>query len=558
MRCLTIVAVGTRSIRAPFHGAAAQAWRKRALRKAHDRADAHSRPRTRRQCRGAPTRRRRCAGAFQAAASTHRRFVRVPFPYGAAPFRDRQQAGRQLAAASSICAPSIRSSWVCRGAASRSPTRWPGAGRAARRGDRAQARRAVPARVAIGAIGEDGVLLVDAALATSCGLDGTPLDALVARERAELERRARGASAARSRRCRWRAGRSCSWTTASRPARPPMRRRSVLRRRGAARIVLARAHRPAGRARAFRRRCRRGRLPRASRTTSSPSARRTTKFAQTSDEEVVELLHAAADATPTTPWARAAAIGCAGATGARRDRPGARGHARRADRRRGRRARRQPVGAAGRARPSRCSPTAAARADSARATCRSRACCRSAGLATLLFDLLTEREALRPRERVRHRPARPAAARRDAIRRGGRSRSAGPRRRLLRRVHRAAAALCAAAERRGRDRRGRVARRPARPGGGPPGGGDGADAARRRRPGSASCSSSTSRPPPSCAATTSSPSSRRDAPVRGARRARAGRATRRRLVRRVPRVKTIRDATLPRTGDGAPASGITR
>jgi putative phosphoribosyl transferase len=45
--------------------------------------------------------------------------------------------------------------------------------------------------LAIGAIGEDGVVLVDAQMAARCGLDDAGIDALVARELAELERRSR-------------------------------------------------------------------------------------------------------------------------------------------------------------------------------------------------------------------------------------------------------------------------------------------------------------------------------------------------------------------------------
>lgn len=45
--------------------------------------------------------------------------------------------------------------------------------------------------LAIGAIGEDGVVLVDRRLAELCELDDAGLEALVARERVELERRSR-------------------------------------------------------------------------------------------------------------------------------------------------------------------------------------------------------------------------------------------------------------------------------------------------------------------------------------------------------------------------------
>ncbi len=92
--------------------------------------------------------------------------------------------------------------------------------------------------LAIGAIGEDGVLIVDHDLAELCGLDEAGLDELVSRERRELERRSR----------RFRgdaaplpvAGRTvllvddgiATGATARAAAR-------VLRHRGAARIVLA-------------------------------------------------------------------------------------------------------------------------------------------------------------------------------------------------------------------------------------------------------------------------------------------------------------------------------
>jgi putative phosphoribosyl transferase len=92
--------------------------------------------------------------------------------------------------------------------------------------------------LALGAIGEDGIVLVDESLAELCQLDAPGLDALVARERGEVERRSRllrGAAAPLPV-----AGRTvvlvddgiATGSTADAAAR-------ILRHRGATRIVLA-------------------------------------------------------------------------------------------------------------------------------------------------------------------------------------------------------------------------------------------------------------------------------------------------------------------------------
>ena len=182
------------------------------------------------------------------------------------------------------------------------------------------------------------------------------------------------------------------------------------------------------------------------------------------------------------------------------------------------------------ARASSCSPTAAAAAGTARATATSPRCCSDAGLGTLLIDLLTaEEERGRRAHRapaVRHRPAGPrgwSAAtdwlaeqdRRRALPLGyfGASTGAGG----------GAGGGGGAARKR---RRGRLARRPARPGRDPrcarrprP---DAADRRRRRRAGDRAEPRRRSRS--SAARSELQIVARRDAPVRGAGRARRGRA----------------------------------
>ncbi|MDP9258391.1 MAG: dienelactone hydrolase family protein [Actinomycetota bacterium] len=142
---------------------------------------------------------------------------------------------------------------------------------------------------AIGAIGEDGVVLVDRDLAELCGLDGAGLDAFVAREHAELVRRSRlfrGVAAPLPV-----VGRTvvlvddgiATGSTAHAAAR-------ILRNRGAARIVLAVPVGPPDVRDRFA-----GVVDevvcRESPSDFSAVGQAYGDFEQTSDEEVVELLH---------------------------------------------------------------------------------------------------------------------------------------------------------------------------------------------------------------------------------------------------------------------------
>jgi putative phosphoribosyl transferase len=163
---------------------------------------------------------------------------------------------------------------------------------------------------AVGAIGEEGVVLVNEEAIDAFGLRGRPLDAIVARERAELERRSRRFRAGAAPRPV--AGRTvllvddgiATGSTARAAAR-------VLRQRGAARIVLAVPVGPPDIGDRF-----------AADVDAVVCLERPDdffavgqaydEFAQTSDEEVEELLHAAAargaaDPAPAAEAPRAAA-----------------------------------------------------------------------------------------------------------------------------------------------------------------------------------------------------------------------------------------------------------
>jgi putative phosphoribosyl transferase len=165
--------------------------------------------------------------------------MRFRSPFAAPPFRDRREAGRRLAGALTHLGPEQP---LVVGLP---------------RGGVVVAREVAEAlaapldvvvvrklgapfqpQLAIGAIGEDGVVLVDMQLAEICELDGPGLDALVARERSELVRLSqllRGAAAPLPV-----SGRTvvlvddgiATGSTSHAAAR-------VLRLRGAARIVLA-------------------------------------------------------------------------------------------------------------------------------------------------------------------------------------------------------------------------------------------------------------------------------------------------------------------------------
>jgi putative phosphoribosyl transferase len=225
-----------------------------------------------------------------------------------------------------------------------------------------------PARpeLAIGAIGEDGVVLVDERTAAACGLDRAGVEAIVWRERAALAQRARrfrGAGAAEAV-----AGRTvvlvddgiATGSTAQAAAR-------VLRRRGASRIVLAVPVGPPDV------RARFAGVVDDVVCLESPAqfqavSQAYSSFAQTSDEEVVELLQRARTrATTAGEVTIPAGISGPGLAGVLEVPPSPSGL----------------VLFAHGSGSTRLSPRNAAVARSLQ----------EAGLATLRFDLLTEREA---------------------------------------------------------------------------------------------------------------------------------------------------------------------
>ena len=146
----------------------------------------------------------------------------------------------------------------------------------------------------MGAIGEDGVRVINPEVVRLAGVAGNELAAVEARERAELDRRARrvpgrpAASAAR------RAGPRSWSTTGSPPGRPPgPPARSPARTAQPGSCSPCRSRRPDGTARMAERR-RRVRLPRRRPEPFFAIGQFYEDFSQTSDDEVVACLQRAA------------------------------------------------------------------------------------------------------------------------------------------------------------------------------------------------------------------------------------------------------------------------
>ena len=258
--------------------------------------------------------------------------------------------------------------------------------------------------LAMGAVGEDGARVINDAVFARTGISDRKLAEIEDRERGEVRDR-RGASVTGGLGSRWRAGRSSSWTTGS----PRARRRGPRAGSPVPRALPGWSSPCRSRRRVSSGGC--GRTP--TRWCASPPPGTSSlagqvydDFSEVDDEQVEELLRRASDATfdastmldaPTTPDASTT-------RGQPREAdPPARDEDQRAGRRRPAQRRDQP---AGRRRPGRaarsacrpeppassCSPTAAAAAATARATATSPASSQRAGLATLLFDLLTSAE----------------------------------------------------------------------------------------------------------------------------------------------------------------------